>query len=92
MDSGCVLYEYYVGYCLLSTVYLIYMTFRELAVLPSSGDWLLLYWQICYLFNRNVLTVGTKSETTLAWAKNALWARPCLSRFSWELGNPNIQG
>jgi len=31
---------YYVGHCPFSEVYLIYMTFLELIVLPSSGDWL----------------------------------------------------
>jgi hypothetical protein len=32
--------EHYVGHCAFSEVYLIYATFRELAQLPSSGDWL----------------------------------------------------
>jgi hypothetical protein len=32
------LYEYYGGQCPLSEVYLMYMTFQELAVLLSSGD------------------------------------------------------
>jgi hypothetical protein len=56
--------EYYVGHCPLSEVYLMYM-FWELAVLPSSGDWLSLYRHTCcYLFNRNV-TVGLEYETFL---------------------------
>jgi hypothetical protein len=38
------LYQYYVGHCPLSEVYLIpaYTTFRELALLPATGVWF--YW------------------------------------------------
>jgi hypothetical protein len=35
--------EQYVGHCPLSEVYLIYPTFRELAVLLSTGDWVVLH-------------------------------------------------
>jgi hypothetical protein len=38
-DNVNFLWENYVGHCPLSEVYLIYTTFRELALLPSSG-WL----------------------------------------------------
>jgi len=31
------LYQYYIGRC---PLYLTYMTFRTLALLPTSGDWL----------------------------------------------------
>jgi hypothetical protein len=37
------------GYCPLSEVYLIYTTFRELALLQQNGDWLSLYWHF-FLF------------------------------------------
>lgn len=33
----------YVGHCPLSEVYFIYPTFRELVLLPFSGDWVQLY-------------------------------------------------
>jgi hypothetical protein len=41
-------------HCLLSEVYLICTTFRELALLSSSGDWLSLYWH-------GILTVVTNN-------------------------------
>jgi hypothetical protein len=34
------LQEHHVRHCPLSAVYFIHMTFRELALLPSSDDWL----------------------------------------------------
>jgi hypothetical protein len=37
------LQKHYVGHCPLSEVQLIYTTFREFPLLPSSGDWLSLY-------------------------------------------------
>jgi len=39
-----------VGYHPLSQVYLINITFVEMALLSSSGDWVSLYWQLCYNF------------------------------------------
>jgi hypothetical protein len=43
------LYEYYAGHRPLSKVYLIYTTFRDLALLPSQGD-------DCYYIDRFVIT------------------------------------
>jgi len=37
MSQNYLLYEYYTGHCPLSEVYLIYMTFQELALPPSSA-------------------------------------------------------
>jgi hypothetical protein len=51
------LQEHYVGYCPLSKGYLIFPTFRELALLPSSGEWLQ------FVFVLVVITVGIKAET-----------------------------
>jgi hypothetical protein len=36
-------FEYYVGYCPLPDAYLIRTTFLEVALLPSSGDFLSLH-------------------------------------------------
>jgi hypothetical protein len=44
------LYKYYVQHCPLSEVYLIYMMFQELAVLPSPADLLSLYWEFSVTF------------------------------------------
>jgi hypothetical protein len=44
------LYRYYVGHFPLSEIHMMDMTFRELALRPSSGQWLNLYWNINFLF------------------------------------------
>jgi len=48
------LYEYYVTYFQLPELHFIYVMFWESALLPSYGDWLLLYWHLLLLLYINV--------------------------------------
>jgi hypothetical protein len=53
------LYQHYVGRWPLSSVKLIYTTFRKLALLPTSGDYFSLYRQLFY-FNMHISGRGWK--------------------------------
>jgi hypothetical protein len=59
------LQEYYAGHCPLSQVYSIYMTFHELALLPSSDDWLSLYSKdyLSLFLNYDILNCSSWDQT-----------------------------
>jgi hypothetical protein len=44
-------------------VYFIHITFQDLTLLPSSGDWLSLHWQFCYYFSYSWRWLGKNAGT-----------------------------
>jgi len=57
-------HEYYIGHSPPSEVYFIHMTFCELALLPSSYDWMSLYWKIYHFLNYSILNDTSWDQTS----------------------------